>query len=302
MKKSVDLKKSVKGLFPFTFLCQAVEGVELMDEKLLDEDLEKMQPYLAKWYKDHCKMSLTSPYKTLQYEVIMEGFAPLEDMLCQSYFYSILEAFRELVKTYYYAQAAHKIEIELKEKDEKNWSNYWKFEVKNYHFRTVIPRIIALLDYVAVMINELSRREIIKEERKVYFDRFKSLLRNRKTRAGWLSFEEIKELNRILSPIYQSISQEDRRMLKYYRNTTTHRYFVGIDELSVPLKRRDLSKTEQRKFDTEKTYVYRMHTRPEYTFDILNTLAQKMLNNLDEMLFGLIQMDIMKNSLNKRRE
>ena len=270
-----------------------------MDEKLLNEDMEKMQPYLLKWHREYSVMLLTSPYNTLQYVVEMEGFAPAKDMLCQGYLYSISEAFRELVKTHYYAQAAYKIEAELREEGDTAWSNYWKFEVKNYYFRTVIPRIISLLDYLAVMINELSGCELVKEDGKVYFDPFKSLLRKRKQKAGWLSFEEIVELNRILSPIYKDISREERKILKHYRNTATHRYFVGIDELTVSFQRRELSKQEQQMYGIQKTHSYGMRGRPEYSFDELNITAEKLLNNLDSMLSRLMQIDMMQRSVKR---
>lgn len=268
-----------------------------MDENLLDEDLEEMRPYLMKWHREYFIMFLTSSYETLNYEVTMQGLAPVKDMLCQDYLYSISEAFRELVKTYYYAQAAYKIEKELKEKGEIGWSNYWKFEMKNYHFRTVIPRIISLLDYVAVMINELSQCEIIKIEKNVYFNSFKSLLRKHNQKAGWLSFEEIKELNRILESAYKDIRPEERKILRNYRNTSTHRYFVGIDELSVPFQRRKLTKKDQKRLNTQQNYSYGMRGKPEYSYDKLNSTAEKMLNNLDVMLSQLIKMDMMQSAV-----
>ncbi len=273
-----------------------------MDEKLLDEDLEKMQPYLMKWHREYSVMLLTSPYETLKYEVTMEGFAPVKDMLCQSYLYSISEAFRELVKTYYYAQAAYTVEKELREKGETAWSNHWKFEVKNYYFRTVIPRIISLLDYVAVMINELSRRGLISNLRSVYFKSLKSALASREEKAGWLSYEEIRELDEILSAAYKDTNQEERDILKDYRDIATHRYFVGIDELSVPFQRRKLSKQEQQMFDAQQKYSYGMRGKPEYSYDELNGTAEKLLNNLDVMLSRLIGMDMMQSTVKRVEE
>ncbi|GEN85219.1 hypothetical protein SLU01_35310 [Sporosarcina luteola] len=273
-----------------------------MDDPLLDEHMEKMKPYLMKWHREHSVMLLTSPYITLHYEVVMEGFAPPKDMLCQSYLYSITEAFRELVRTHYYAQAAYQIEIELREKGDVGWSNYWKFEVKNYYFRMVIPRIISLLDYVAVMINELSGCELVKDEWKVYFNPLKSLLRKQKQEVGWLSLKEIEELNLILSPIYKDISREDRKILNRYRNTATHRYFVGIDELTVSFQRRKLSEIDQRMLNTQQTHSYGMRGRPEYTFDELNTTAEKLLSNLDGVLSKLMQMHMMKRSVKQMEE
>ncbi|PID14412.1 hypothetical protein CSV63_12865 [Sporosarcina sp. P34] len=268
-----------------------------MDEKLLDKHMEEMRPYLLKWHREHSVMMLTSPFKTLQYKVGMEGFAKPKDLLCQSYLYSISEAFRELVRTYYYAQAAHQIEVELREKNDILWSNYWKYEMKNYYFRTVIPRIISLLDYVAVMINELSCCEVVKEEGKVYFDPFKSCLKKQKKRAGWLSFKEINELNLILSPIYKDISQSDRNVLRHYRNTSTHRYFVGIDELTVALQKRMLSVKERQKFNIQQTHSYGLSGLPEYSFSELVIIAEKLLNNLDSMLSQLLQMDMIRKSV-----
>lgn len=273
-----------------------------MDERLLDEHLEQMQPYLMKWHREYSIMLLTSPYETLKYEVTMEGFAPVKDMLCQSYLYSISEAFRELVKTYYYAQAAYEIEKELREKGETGWSNHWKFEVKNYHFRTVIPRIISLLDYVAVMINELSRRELNSNVRGVYFKSLKPTLASRKEKAGWLSYEEIGELYEILSVVYNDINQEEKVILKEYRDIATHRYFVGIDELSVPFQRRKLSEQEQQMLDTKQEYSYGMRGKPEYSYAELNGTAEKLLNNLDDMLSQLMEMEMMQCAVKRIEE
>lgn len=273
-----------------------------MDGKLLDQHLEKMQPYLLKWHREHSVMTLTSSFKTLQYEVTMEGFAPIKDMLCQSHLYSIIEAFRELVKTHYYSQSAYATEKKLREEGEIEWSYYWKYEVKNYYFRNVLPRIVSLLDYVAVMINELSRRELIEEEGKVYFNSFKSILRKRRQKAGWLSYEEIKELNRIISLAYKGIHREEKDILKLYRNTATHRYFVGIDELTVPFQRRKLSKQEQERLQTQQKYSYGFRGKPEYSFDELNRTAVKLLNNLDDMLSRLMEMDMMQHLVKRIEE
>ena len=273
-----------------------------MDEQLLNEDMKKMQPYLLKWHKEYSVMLLTSKFKTLQYEIAMEGLAPVKEMLCQGYLYSISEAFRELVKTHYYAQAAYKIEAELRGEGDIGWSNYWKFEVKNYYFRTVIPRIISLLDYVAVMINELSQRELVSNVRRVDYRTIMLALESRVEKAGWLSYEEIIEVAGILSIAYANTIQEDIRLLKDYRDIATHRYFVGIDELTVSFQRRELSKNEQQMYGTQQTYSYGMHGRPEYSFNELNITAEKLLNNLDVMLSKLMQMDIMQGSVKLREE
>lgn len=266
-----------------------------MDEKLLNEDLEKMQPYLLKWFREYSVMLLNSPLKTLKYEVSMDGFAPVKDMLSQSHLYSIFEAFRELVKTHYYSQAACTIEKELREEGEIEWSNYWKYEVKNYYFRSIIPRIVSLLDYVAMMINELSQRELNSNVGSVYFNTLKSSLTARKEKAGWLSYEEIKEIDMILSHAYLEITQEEKAILRLFRNTSTHRYFVGIDELTVPFQRRELSKQERELLQTQRKYSYGLRGKPEYSFDELNGTVEKLLDNIDDMLTRLVEMDMMQN-------
>lgn len=270
-----------------------------MDEKLLNEDLEKMQPYLLKWVREYSVMMLTSPFKTLEYEVSMDGFAPVKDMLSQSHLYSILEGFRELVKTHYYSEAAYKIEKELREEGEIEWSNYWKYEVKNYYFRSIIPRIVSLFDYVAMMINELSQRELISNVRSVYFNTLASSLANCKEKSGWLTYEEIKELDTILSYAYLEITQEEKDILKLFRDTSTHRYFVGIDELTVQFQRKELSKQEREILQTQQKYSYGFRGKPEYSFDELNFTAEKLLNNIDEILSRLMEMDMMQNSVQR---
>lgn len=146
------------------------------------------------------------------------------------------------------------------------------------------------------MINELSQFKLVKEEKNVYFNSFKSLLKKYNQKAGWLSCEEIEELKGILSHAYNGIRQEDRKILRHYRNAATHRYFVGIDELSVPFQRRKLSKQEQRMFGTDQNYSYRMRGKPDYSYDELNVTVEKMLNNLDVMLSQLIEMDMMQSA------
>ncbi|TMN21857.1 hypothetical protein [Lentibacillus cibarius] len=266
-----------------------------MDKRLLEEHLEEMQPYLLKWFREYNVMLLTSPFKTLEYEVFMDGFAPAKDMLCQSYLYSISEAFKELVKTYYYSLSAYAIEKKLREEGEIGWSNYWKYEVKNYYFRSIIPRFISLLDYVAVMVNELSQRKLISNIRRVYFNGIKSVLEIRKEGAGWLTYEDIKELSKILSYAYRDINEEEKDVLKLYRNTTTHRYFVGIDELTVPIQRRKITEQEQELYKIRDNYSYRVTGKPDYTFEKLNETIEKLMNNLDFMISQLMEMDFMQN-------
>lgn len=285
------------------FMIQYFLVMLLMDEKLLDEHLEKMQPYLLEWFRKYNVMILTSPFKTLEYEVVIDGFAPgtpVKDMLCQSHLYSISEAFKELVKTYYYSLAAYTIEKELREEGEIEWSNYWKYEVKNYYFRNIIPRIISLLDYVAMMINELSQRKLIPNVKGVYFnDHFMSILATRKEKAGWLTYEDIKELNKILSHVYRDIDEEEKDILKHYRNTTTHRYFIGIDELTVPIQRREITKQEQELYQIRNNYSYRVTGKPEYTFEELRGTVEKQMNNLDFMLTQLVEMDFLQNAVKR---
>lgn len=274
--------------------------VRLMGDKLLDEHLEKMQPYLIKWFREFNVMMLDSPFKTLEYEVLMDGFAPVKDMLCQSHLYSISEAFKELVKTYYYSQSAYAIEKELREEGEIGWSNYWKYEVKNYYFRSIIPRFISLLDYVAVMINELSQRKLIPNIKRVYFnDHFKSILATRREKAGWLTYEEIRELDKILSHIYKDIGEEEKDILKLYRDTTTHRYFVGIDELTVPIQRKKITKQEQELYHIRNDSSYSVTGKPEYTFEKLKDTVEKQMNNLDFMLSQLMEMDFLQNAVKR---
>ena len=132
-----------------------------MDYSLLDEHLEKMQPYFKKWIREYNIMLLDSSLESSKYEVSIDATFNPKDAICQQYMYSIDNAFRELVRTYCYSTSAHLIEKELRDKEEIPWSNYWKYEIKNYYFRSIIPRYLSILDYIAVMINEISNQKLI---------------------------------------------------------------------------------------------------------------------------------------------
>lgn len=54
--------------------------------------------------------------------------------------------------------------------------------------------------------------------------------------------------------------------------------------------------------NTKSTHSYKMRGRPEYTFDKLDVIAKKLLSNLDEMLSGIMQMDMMKKSVKRTEE
>src|SRR5699024_5051188 len=125
----------------------------------------------------------------------------------------------------------------------------------------------------------------------------KSTLNTYKEQAGWLSYEEIKDLYEILSCAYKDIYPEEHEVLKTYRNTATHRYFVGIDELTVPIKRRKRTKQEQQVLQSHDKYSYRVTGRPEYSFEELNEIINKLLNNFDLMLSQLIEMDLMQDAI-----
>lgn len=143
----------------------------------------------------------------------------------------------------------------------------------------------------------MSQRKLISNIKRVYFNaQFKSILASRKEKAGWLTYEDIKELDKILSLAYTDIGEEEKNILELYRNTTTHRYFVGIDELTVPIQIREITKQEQGLYQIRANYSYMVTGKREYTFDKLKGTIEKLMNNLDIMLYQLMEMDFIKMS------
>ena len=188
-----------------------------MDYSLLDEHLEKMEPYFKKWIREYRIMMLNSSLESAKYEVSIDATFNPKDAICQQYMYSIYNAFRELVKTYYISISAYSIEKELRDKEERNkeethWSNYWKFEIKNYHFRSLIPRYFSILDYIAVMINEISNQKLISNIGKVDFRRMKAKLLTvkDKEKIGWLTGQDIRQISEILEYVYTDITNEEK--------------------------------------------------------------------------------------------
>ncbi len=270
-----------------------------MDYNILDENLEKMQPYFKKWFRESNIMLLDSNLKSINHEVqVCAAFNP-KNAICQQYMYSIYNAFYELVKTYCYSISAYSIEKELKEKGEAEWSNYWKYEVKNYYFRSIIPRCFSILDYIAVMIDELSGRILITNIHDVDFERIKDALLKVKDKykVGWLTEKDIKEVNEILEYVYADVTEKEKEILRPYRNEETHRYLVGIDELTVSIQRRKLTEGDKELFKTKSGYVYSIKSKPEYEFAELNAIVEKLIKNLDLVISKLSEIDIMKDVL-----
>lgn len=273
-----------------------------MDYSLLDEHLEAMQPYLIKWFREYNIMLLNSGLKTNKYEVLIDVGLHVKNILCQGHMYSIYNAFQELIRTYYYSMSAYLIEKELRSKGEIGWSNYWKYEVKNYYFRSVIPRFFSILDYIAVMINELSGQKLVKNIRQVYFEKIKSLLLKDggKDNIGWLTKQDIKEINKILKYVYADITDEEKEILRPFRDKSTHRYLVGIDELTVPIRRKKLTGKEIKLFRAKDDYAYSVKGKPEFGFNELAIIIEKIIDNLDLVVSKLMELDIMKDVVKVR--
>lgn len=275
-----------------------------MDYSLLDEHLEKMEPYFKKWIREYNIMLLNSSLESAKYVVSIDATFNPKDALCQQYMYSIYNAFRELVRTYCYSTSAYLIEKELRGKEEIAWSNYWKFEIKNYYFRSIIPRYFSILDYIAVMINEISNQKLISNIKRVDFQSIneKLLTVQDKETIGWLTGKDIREINKILEYVYVDITDEEQEILKPYRNKATHRYLVGIDEMTVSTYRRKLPEKEKELYGVKGDYSYNFKGKPEFKFSKLNTIVEKLIKNLDLVISKLLELDIMKNVLVIRKD
>lgn len=256
-----------------------------MDYSLLDKHLEEMQPYLIKWFREYNLMLLNSDLKTNKYEILIDVGLHVKNMLCQWHMYSI-----------------YLIEKELRSKGEIGWSNYWKYEVKNYYFRSVIPRFFSILDYIAVMTSELSGQKLAKNIRQVYFEKIKSFLLKDggKDNIGWLTKQDIKEVNKILKYVYADITDEEKEILRPFRDKLTHRYLVGIDELTVPIHRRKLTGEEIKLFGAKDDYAYSVKGKPEFEFNELAIIIEKLIDNLDLVVSKLMELDIMKDVVKVR--
>ena len=270
-----------------------------MDYSLLDKHLEEMQPYLRKWFREYNIMLLNSSLESAKYEVSVDATFNPKDAICQQYMYSIYNAFHELIKTYCYSMSAYSIEKELRDKGEVSWSNYWKYEIKNYYFRSIIPRYFSILDYIAVMINEISKQSLITSIRNVNFQSIKEKLLTveDEDKVGWLTGKDIKKINEILEYVYVNITDEEKEILRPYRNKEMHRYLVGIDEITVSTHRRKLPKEEKKLFDAKGDYVYSFKGKPEFRFTKLNTIVEKLIINLDVVICRLLKLDIMEHVL-----
>ena len=275
-----------------------------MDYNLLDKHLEEMQPYFKKWFREYNIMLLTPSLESAKYEVLIDATFNPKDAICQQYMYSIYNAFHELIKTYCYSASAYLIEKELKEQGEIGWSNYWKYEIKNYYFRSIIPRYFSILDYITVMINEISKQSLISNIKNVNFQNMKEKLLTveDEDKAGWLTGKDIKEINEILEYVYVDITDEEKEILRPYRNKETHRYLVGIDEMTVSIHRRKLPEEEKKLFEAKGDYVYSFKGKPEFEFAKLNTIIGKLINNLDLVVSKLLKLDIMEHVLIVRKD
>lgn len=275
-----------------------------MDYSLLDEHLEKMQPYFKKWIREYNIMLLDSSLESSKYEVSIDATFNPKDAICQQYMYSVDNAFRELVRTYYYSTSAYLIEKELRDKEEIGWSNYWKYEIKNYYFRSIIPRYFSILDYIAVMINEISNQKLIPNIRRVTFQSMKEKLSTveDKESVGWLTEQDIREINKIFEYVYVDITGEEQEILRPYRNKEMHRYLVGIDEMTVSTHRRKLPEEEKKLYEVEGDYAYSFKGKPEFKFSKLNTIVEKLINNLDLVISKLLELDIMEKVIVIRKD
>lgn len=268
-----------------------------MGYNLLYKHLEEMQPYVIKWFEKYHIMLFESDFEIHKYEVLIDGYKlNPKNMLCAGHIYSIYNAFQELIKSYYYSISAYLIEKELKNKGNIGWSNYWKYEVKNYYFRSLIPRFFSILDYIAVMINELCMQQLIKNEGQVYFTKLKKrLIKNEdKGNIGWLTNKDIKEINEILDYVYVDLDSEEKKILRSYRNKATHRYLVGIDELTVCIHREKLTEEEIKLLGAKGGYKYSVHGKPKCKFDKMIIVIEKLINNLDLVVSRLMKLKIME--------
>lgn len=281
-------------------------GIE-MDYEILDEHLKMMDPYFMKWLREYNILLFESDFKTNKYEVLIDGFGMNpKDLICQGYIISIESAFREMIKSYHYSLSASLIEKQLLGEGKEGWSNYWKYEIKNYYFRNIIPQFFCILDYMAVMINELSNQQLITKIHLVDFARMKDKLLNLVNgtpidiEIGWLTPNDIKQVNKILGKAFLNISAGEEKVLRPYRNTITHRYLVGIDELTVNTYRKKLTDIDKKMLGVKEGFKYSIGFTPEYNFIELVTIIEKLINNVDLMIIELMELDIMREVIKLR--
>ncbi|MBY6876252.1 hypothetical protein [Clostridium botulinum] len=266
-----------------------------MDYKLLDEHLEFIQPYLIKWFREYNILMLEADYKIYKYEVLDGFINNPRTLICQGYINSIKNAFKEMIKSYYYSVSANLIEKELL-KEGQEWSGCWKYEIKNYYCRNLIPQFFSILDYIAVMINELSKQQLITKIYLVNFKKIKHELSKyiKNDYVGWLTNNDIRKINTLIQCAYLNITDEEKEVLKPYRNKAIHRYLIGIDEILVNTHRKELTNKDKKMFQVNQGHKYSVKFKPEYNFNQLIIIIEKLINNLDLMISELMRLDIMK--------
>lgn len=84
-------------------------------------------------------------------------------------------------------------------------------------------------------------------------------------------------------------------MLRGYRNKETHRYLLGIDELTVFTHKRRLSKKEKKLYRAKGDYTYTFEGKPKLKFSRLILIIKKIIYSLDLAIFKLLELDIMNN-------
>ncbi|MCO1604688.1 hypothetical protein [Desulfosporosinus nitroreducens] len=186
-------------------------------------------------------------------------------------------------------------------------AGYWKYKVRNKHFRDFLPKFFTTLDYLAFMIFELSRGSLIpeqsnKEPRRIDFNKIKKSLiicKGDQNDIGWLSLKDREKIENSLNKIFRGISSDGQEILKRYRDIITHRYLPGIDEITINTERQG-SRTRAVP-DRGKLYAigdgrvtYDNYAIPEFKFTDLIMVARSLIYNLSDIINEIASLEIMK--------
>jgi len=270
---------------------------------------EKNIKLFPRWYMFRCEILDELSY-TFTFHVNRRDQINAKNKIAGEYMYVLKESFSELVNMYAFSLAANKVAEELEIEGEEGISGLWVYKYRNGSYRNFIPRYFSTLDYLAFMIYELSRGELLpnikyKEPKKVNFNQIiKALMKSEETDKclGWLSLDDRKHILLILHKAFYKITEYGQEILKRYRDIITHRYLPGIDEMTISTER-DGIKT--RVLNTGKLYSisdgqnkWDHYGGPEFRFFDLIEVSKILLDNFYCMLNELSKLDVMKEVIN----
>ncbi len=197
----------------------------------IEKNREEIKSQVPKLYDHYWHFLDANNY--FEFNVTSTNFHPLKrgPQILFSGSSALIQSYYDLISNICFSLAANKLANEIKD---ISLGNYFRFKVRNPHAKLSVHNFFKFLDHSTFHLNELSSGHLLgSNPRNVSFKRLQNIQNN----FDGINTEIILGKDILLQKAFSSLTDQDKEILRKFRDIDEHRFPLGIDCIYYPFSR-----------------------------------------------------------------